>query len=439
MQKNDEYVVDIIDYGMNGEGIAKVDNFTIFVMRALKGEKCKIHITKVFKNFAYARVIEIIEKSSDRQKEDCLCAKQCGGCDLRHIKYEETLKIKKEKVQNLVNKYLTNKIVVEDTIGMDNPFYYRNKAIYQINNNKKMGFYKKRTHDTIEIEECKIHTKLSQKITNYILKNYIGEVYNEETEKGILRNIMIREGFSSGDIMIVMVQTNEKVLINLDELIENFPMIKTVIININNKKTNVILSDNNKVIYGEGYIYDYLGGYKFKISTNSFYQINPIQTEKLYSLSIKEANLNNEDILCDLYCGVGTIGLYASQKVKKAYGIEIIDDAINNAIDNAKLNNIENCSFIQGDVEFAFDKLLKNNVIPTVIILDPPRKGIDNTTIENLKQIRIDKIVYISCNPSTLVRDLAKLEEIYEVKKIIPVDMFPYTTHTEVISVLRLK
>ena len=439
MQKNDEFIVDIIDYGMNGEGIAKIDNFTIFVMRAIKGEKCKIHITKVLSNFAYARIIEIIEKSDNRQEEDCSCAKQCGGCDLRHIKYEETLEIKREKVQNLVNKYLSNPLQINATIGMESPFYYRNKAIYQIGENKKIGFYAKRTHKTIELEECKIHTKQSQKIAQYILDNYEGTIYNENTNNGILRNIMIREGFNTGEIMIVLIQTENKKYIDTEDIVKKFPNVKSIIININNKKTNVILGNENKVLYGEDYIKDYINNYEFKISPNSFYQINSIQTEKLYNTAIEKANLNNTDLLCDLYCGIGTIGICSAKNVKKVYGIEIVKDAIKDAIENAKNNNINNIEFINDDVEKAFTKLIEEGNIPDVIIMDPPRKGIDNKTIETINRIKVERVIYISCNSATLVRDLAKLEESYKIESITPVDMFPYTSHVENISILKLK
>lgn len=452
MTKNDEYVVDIIDYGMDGEGIAKVGNVTVFVQGALKNEKCKIHITKVLKNYAYAKVVDIIEKSPNREEIDCKTYPRCGGCSLRHIRYDETLKIKKQRVQNLVNKMLRNvdTIKVEDTIGMEGPLYYRNKAIYPINKEKKPGIYAKRSHEVIPFEECKIQTKISQQIAKYIMQNWKDTIYDEHTQKGLLRNIMIRGGFSTNEIMIVLVQNGTSNIIekedtpelksfNVETLLEKFPQIKTIVINVNNENTNVVLSNRNIIIYGEGYIKDKLCGFRFNISPNSFYQVNPIQTEKLYNLAIEKAGLTKNEILCDLYCGTGTIGIIASKKVKKVYGIEIVKEAIEDAKENARVNNIDNIEFINGDVEVAFGQLLKEGVKPNVVIVDPPRKGLDERTIENLCELQLNKFVYISCNPSTLMRDLQKLQETYNVLTITPVDNFCYSTHVECVAVLYLK
>ena len=443
INKNDEFIVDIIDYGADGEGIAKIDGYTIFVIGAMKNEKCKIHITKVLKTHAFAKIIEIIQKSENRIEPDCKTYKRCGGCQLRHIKYEETLKIKQEKVQNLVDKMinsrLENKIVVNNTIGIENPLYYRNKAIFPISANGEVGIYAERSHDVIPIAECKIQTTKAQEIAKYILKNWNSSIYDEKTGKGLLRNIMIREGFETGEIMLVLVQNGEKNTLSVEDITSKFPEIKTIVINVNTKNTNVVLSNENIIIYGNGYILDKLGDYTFKISPNSFYQVNPVQTEKLYNLAINEAKLNKNDILCDLYCGIGTIGIFASKFVKKVYGIEIVDQAIKDAKENAKINNIDNVEFIAGDVETVFDKLLKENVKPDVIIVDPPRKGLDDTTIENLNNLKLNRLVYVSCNPATLMRDLQKLMEVYEIKSITPTDCFCYTSHVECVAVLELK
>lgn len=443
INKNDEFIVDIIDYGADGEGIAKIDGYIIFVIGAMKNEKCKIHITKVLKTHAFAKIIEIIQKSENRIEPDCKTYKRCGGCQLRHIKYEETLKIKQEKVQNLVDKMinsrLENKIVVNNTIGMENPLYYRNKAIFPISANGEVGIYAERSHDVIPIAECKIQTTKAQEIAKYILKNWNSSIYDEKTGKGLLRNIMIREGFETGEIMLVLVQNGEKNTLSVEDITSKFPEIKTIVINVNTKNTNVVLSNENIIIYGNGYILDKLGDYTFKISPNSFYQVNPVQTEKLYNLAINEAKLNKNDILCDLYCGIGTIGIFASKFVKKVYGIEIVDQAIKDAKENAKINNIDNVEFIAGDVETVFDKLIKENVKPDVIIVDPPRKGLDDTTIENLNKLKLNRLVYVSCNPATLMRDLQKLMEVYEIKSITPTDCFCYTSHVECVAVLELK
>lgn len=438
LSKNDEYVVDIIDYGADGEGIAKINGYTVFVIGALKGERCKIHITKVLSSHGFAKVIEVIEKSSSRVNPDCSTFRRCGGCSLRHIKYKETLKIKQEKVQNLLNKMLKNKIRVDNVIGMDIPINYRNKAIFPINKEKQVGIFAKRSHEVIPISECMIQTINSQEIAKYIMENWKETIYDENTGKGLLRNIMVREGFSTKEIMCVLVQTQNKEY-DAKKLVDKFPNIKTIIININNENTNVILSNKNIVVYGDGYITDKLGNYEFKISANSFYQINPIQTEKLYNLAIQKAELQKEDIICDLYCGIGTIGIFASKNVKKVYGIEIVKEAIEDAKENAKINNINNIEFIEGDVEVAFDKLLKDNIKPNVIFVDPPRKGLDNQTIKNLCNLKLEKLIYVSCNPATLMRDLQKLEDVYDIKSITPVDNFCYTSHVECVAVLQLK
>lgn len=445
VKKNDELIVDIIDYGANGEGIAKINGYTTFVLGALKGEKCKIHILKVLKTHAFAKVIQIIEKSSKRVEPDCSTFNKCGGCDLRHITYSETLKIKQEKVQNLVNKMLKNKVKVNETVGMENPTFYRNKAIYPVTQDKKVGIFAKRSHNIIPINECKIQTKISQEISKYILDNWKDSIYDEETGKGLLRNIMVREGFKTDEIMLVLVQNGEKNVfetnskLKIENVTKEFPKIKTIVINVNTEKTNVVLSRKNIIIYGDGTITDRLGNYEFKISPNSFYQVNPIQTEKLYNLAIEGAKLKKDDILCDLYCGIGTIGIFASKYVKKVYGVEIVEEAIKDAKQNAEINNVDNIEFIQGDVEVAFNKMLDNGVKPSVVIVDPPRKGLDSKTVQNLCDLKLDRLVYVSCNPATLMRDLQVLEDVYKIGSITPVDNFCYSSHIECVAVLEIK
>ena len=445
VKKNDELIVDVIDYGANGEGIAKINGYTIFVLGALKGEKCKIHILKVLKTHAFAKVIQIIERSDKRVEPDCSTFSKCGGCDLRHIIYRETLKIKQEKVQNLVNKMLKNKVKVNETVGMENPTFYRNKAIYPVTQDKKVGIFAKRSHNIIPINECKIQTKISQEISKYILDNWEDSIYDEETGKGLLRNIMVREGFKTDEIMLVLVQNGEKNVFETNSklIIENvtkeFPKIKTIVINVNTEKTNVVLSRKNIIIYGDGTITDRLGDYEFKISPNSFYQVNPIQTEKLYNLAIEGAKLKKDDILCDLYCGIGTIGIFASKYVKKVYGVEIVEEAIKDAKQNAEINNVDNIEFIQGDVEVAFNKMIDSGVKPSVAIVDPPRKGLDSKTVQNLCNLKLDRLVYVSCNPATLMRDLQVLEDVYKIDSITPVDNFCYSSHIECVAVLEIK
>lgn len=438
VEKNKEYVVDIIDNGFQGEGIAKINGYTIFIPNAIKGEKVKILILKTTSSHAFAKIIEIIKKSEYRVKEDCTSYKRCGGCNLRHIEYSKTLEMKREIVQNLVNKTLKQKVEIEKTVEMEEPFFYRNKAIYPVGIDKSgkaiIGVYANRTHEVIEFEKCKIQTKISQEIAKYIV-NFINKnkisVYDENIGKGLFRHVLIKYGMQTDEVMCVLVLNEEKLPkeeMLKEELIKKFPNIKTIVKNINNKKTNVILGNKNIVIYGNGYISDKLGGYTFNISPNSFYQVNPKQTEKLYNLAIEYANLTKKDIVFDLYCGIGTIGTFAAKHVKKVYSIEIVEEAIKDAIENAKTNKIENIEFIVGDVEkILYELIYDKNIKPSTVFVDPPRKGLDINTVENLMNIKPKKIVYISCNPATLIRDLSKFEEEYNINKITPVDLFPYT------------
>ena len=447
--KNEKYVVDIIDNGFEGEGIAKIDGLTVFVPGSIKGEKCEILIVKVLASHAYGKIVNIIEKSENRKESDCATYKRCGGCSLRHMTYESTLKLKRQVVQNLVNKGLTKKVEVLETIGMENPYNYRNKAQYPVGLNSEgqpeVGVFAQRTHTIIPIQTCLIQTEISQKIAKTIL-NFVKEkniqVYNEENQKGLLRHIVIKVGKYTNQVMCILVVNDSKFnqeqeLVKL--LCEKYPEIKTIVKNINNKNTNVILGKENINLYGNGYIEDKLGEYIFKISPMSFYQVNPVQAEILYTTAIDQANLDRNDILFDLYCGIGTIGISASKYVNKVYGIEIVPQAIEDAKENAKINDVKNIEFICGDVEVAFDELInKEKIVPSAIIVDPPRKGLDNKTVENIAKIQPAKLVYISCNPATMVRDLAKLEEIYNIKTIQPVDMFPWTNGVESITILEV-
>ena len=450
IEKNKEYIVNIIDNGYDGEGIAKIDNFTIFVPTAIKGEKCKILIVKVCSTYAYGKIIEILEKSNVRKEEDCLTYKRCGGCSLRHIDYQYTLDMKRNMVQNLINKTLNNTIEVSNKIKKKKPYYYRNKLQYPIGKDKNqepvMGVFAKRTHEIIPISKCIIQNEKAEEVAKYLfelIKQYHIPIYDEKKHTGTIRHIVIKIGIRTNEIMCIIVTNDESIPQEntiVEKIVDRFPEVKTIIKNINSKNTNVILGKKNIVLYGDGYIYDKLGNYIFKISPLSFYQTNPIQTELLYNKAIEFANLSKEDVLCDLYCGIGTIGIFASKFVKKVYGIEIVEEAIEDAKENAKLNNIDNIEFFAGDVEKVFEKILQEKrVTPTAIIVDPPRKGLDNTTIKTILKLNVSKLVYISCNPATMLRDLKMLEEKYFVKKIQPVDMFPFTSHVECVAVLQIK
>ncbi len=457
VKKNEEYVVNIIDNGFEGEGIAKIEGYTIFIAGAMKGEKCKILIVKVTASHAFGKIIEILEKANARKESDCSTYKRCGGCSLRHIEYNATLEMKQKMVQNLVNKTLECAVEVEPTIGMENPVHYRNKAQYPLGINKEndpvVGIYAQRTHTIIPMENCLIQNEISEIIAKSVLKiikeNKIS-IYNEKNQNGIMRHIIIKIGIKTKQVMCILVVNGnqfpqEKKMVEglLQEFQKNEKLqgweLKTIVKNINTKNTNVILGNINVVLYGEGCIYDKLGEYTFKISPMSFYQTNPIQTEVLYKKAIEFAGLNGTEIVLDLYCGIGTIGIFIAKTAKKVYGIEIIEDAIKDAKENAKLNRIENIEFLCGDVEVALGELIEKSEKADVIFVDPPRRGLDITTLNNILAIEPIKVVYISCNPATMVRDLKLLEEKYEVAKIQPVDMFPYTTHVECVAVLQLK
>ena len=450
MKKNEEYIVEIIDNGFSGEGIAKIDGQVVFVPNTIKCEKVKIKILKVTSKLAYSKVIEILKKSEHRKNADCDTYEKCGGCTLRHMDYDYTIEIKKTAVENTLKKDLGKEIKIDEVIPMENPYFYRNKLQYPVgvdnNGEITMGVFAQRSHRIIPTKECMIQNWLCQNIANDIIKfakqNGING-YNEDNCQGILRHIVIRVGVKTNEVMVTLVVNdfslpNENKLV--DFLTKKYQEIKTIVKNLNNRNTNVILGNQNQVIFGDGYIYDILLGKKFKISNMSFYQVNPVQTEKLYSKAIEYADLTGNETVFDLYCGIGTIGICASDKVQKLFGIETISEAIQDARENARINNIGNSEFFVGDVEKTLpDFINKRNIIPDVVFVDPPRKGCDRTALETLMEIKPEKIVYVSCNPATLGRDLKVLEEKYELKNMAICDMFPWTFHVECIVSLNLK
>ena len=443
LSKNKEYVVDIVDIGQGGVGIGKYEGFTVFVEGGLIQDKVKVRINKSKKNYAVGDIVEIIEKSPFRV--DRICSddlKDCGGCQIQELDYNKQLELKTNEVKQVISRIgkLEN-VEIHETIGMQSPCRYRNKAqfpIQNINGSTAIGFYKKKSHDVIPTDMCVIQHDINDKIIK-IIKTYIQaynvSIYNETTHTGVLRHLVTKVGFTTNEVMVVLV-ANGTNLPHLNELAsvlkENILWFKTLVLNVNKAKTNVILGKENKVIYGNGKINDYIGDLVFEISPLSFFQVNPVQTEVLYNKALEYAELKENDTVFDIYCGIGSISLFLAQKATKVYGIEIVEDAIKDAKINAKLNNLNNVEFYVGKAEEVVPKMYSEGKTANVVVVDPPRKGCDEKVLDTIVSMKPDRVVYVSCNPSTLARDLAYLDERgYKCVEIQPVDMFPHTMHVE--------
>lgn len=445
IEKNQDYEVDIQDIGINGEGIAKINGYTTFVKGALTGEKAKIKIVKANKDYGYGKLLEIVSPSADREEPICHQFGRCGGCNLQHLNYEAQLKHKLEMVKSTLKKQLGYEPFIDEIIGMGIPYYYRNKAQYPVRNGK-IGFYLDRSHDLIENDVCYIQNELTDKLAKVafqVLMNNGITSYDERTGKGTLRHIITRVGVNTDETMLILV-TNGNKLRNQEKIIQEivniYPGITSIIQNINKDNTNVILGDECVTLYGQDFIIDRLDNYKFKISPLSFYQVNPLQTEILYHTAKEFAELTGEEAIFDLYCGIGTISIFMADSCKKVYGVEVVPQAIDNAKENAEMNEIRNTEFFVGEVEEVLPKLYQKEIKPDVIFVDPPRKGCDNTTLETMINLKPQKLIYISCNPATLARDLKTLTDAcFEIDKIKLVDMFPQTNHVETVVSLRKK
>ncbi|WP_251860813.1 23S rRNA (uracil(1939)-C(5))-methyltransferase RlmD [Clostridium sp. Marseille-Q2269] len=450
VEKNKEYNLDIIRTGFEGEGVSKIEDFTVFIPGALEGENALTRIVKVNKNFAFGKIVKLNKESENRVDPVCPIYKQCGGCHVQHYSYKSQLDFKKQRVIDClqrIGKLNIDNIEIEDTIGMDKPYRYRNKIQMPVRLEKgeiKIGFYKPRTHEVVDVKECLIQDDDSDKIIKIIrewMKKYSISAYNEETGKGLIRHIMIRKAFKNKELMLVIV-TNKgreipyiEALIN--EIVKEIPNIKSIIQNINSKKTNVVLGGKCITLWGKDTITDYIDKFKFNISPLSFFQVNPIQTEVLYKKALEFANLKGEEIVFDAYCGTGTISLFLSQMAKKVYGVEIIKESIDNAKDNAKENNLDNVEFLVGKSEEVIPNLINQGIKADVVVVDPPRKGCEKSLLEAIASSNPKRIVYVSCDPGTLARDLGILKELgYNTEKVQPVDMFPQTSHVE--NVVRL-
>ncbi|GAB7568706.1 23S rRNA (uracil(1939)-C(5))-methyltransferase RlmD [Gemella massiliensis] len=442
MKKNEIFTGTVVDYTHDGLGIVKLDTFPIFIEDVIVGEEIEFKIIKLKKNLGYGKLVQIITKSSERVDG----ISKTSGANLVHMSYNEQLRFKTNKVRNIMDKTLgKNKVKVLDILGANRPYHYRNKSVIpvqRIKNEIKMGYYKSRSHDVINVEKCYIqydeHNKLMNDIRNLISEMNLS-VYDEATHTGAIRHIMLRTNTSKTEIMVgIIAKENFNQLDNfVNKIVELDNRIVSVILNINSKKTNVIYGDTTRVLYGRNYITDKLAGIKFNISLRSFYQINPIQTIVLYKKALELAELGENDIIIDAYCGIGTITLFAAQKVKKVYGIEVIDVAIDNARENAQLNSINNVEFLLGKSEGVIKSLISQNIKIDAVIVDPPRKGCEESFLYDLASMNIKKIVYVSCNPATLARDMKILHNLgYTLGEVQPVDMFPGSYHVETVALL---
>ena len=447
IKKNENYEIEITGMTHEGQGVGRINNFTVFVDGVIKGEKAEIKIIKVNKNYAVGKLLNIIVPSENRVEPFCSAYKRCGGCSLQHMNYAAQLEFKTELVKdNLKRIGKLENVTVHDAIGMNNPLKYRNKAQYpvgMIKDELAIGFYAKRSHDIIRNDECGIQDENSDRVKSVVqefILRYGISAYDEVNRTGLVRHVVTRTGFKTGEVMAVIVINGEDLPHQrelVDMLVEKVPGIKSVFLNVNTQNTNVILGSRNIKIFGQDTITDYIGKYKFNISPLSFYQVNPFQTEVLYNKALEYAGLTGEETVFDLYCGIGTISLFLSEKAKKVYGVEVVEDAIMDARKNAELNGVENVEFIAGESEKVVPELYRQGVRADVVVVDPPRKGCDKTLLETLVGMQPERIVYVSCNPSTLARDLNYLDECgYRTVEVQPVDMFPFTPHVECVVLI---
>ena len=447
MQKNDIVRVKIEDMGVSGEGIGKVDGYALFIKDAIIGDIVEAKVIKAKKQYGYARLMNIITESPHRVIPRCPVARQCGGCQIQAMSYERQLLYKNEKVKNNLMRIggLPEALldeVMEPVCGMEDPFHYRNKAQFPIGTDKEgkiiTGFYAGRTHQIIPNMDCVLGIRENEEILKIIIKfmeEYKISAYDEESHKGLVRHVLIRSGFKTKEIMVCLVINGSNIPKEnvLAERLVLIPGMTSITCSINREKTNVIMGKKIQLIWGKEYITDYIGGVKYQISPLSFYQVNPVQTEKLYSTALEYAGLDGNETVWDLYCGIGTISLFLAKKAKKVYGVEIVEQAIDDARKNAKINDIRNAEFYVGKAEEVLpEQYEKSGIHADVIVVDPPRKGCEEVVLETMVKMEPERIVYVSCDSSTLARDLKYLRgKGYEVERVKAVDMFPNTTHVE--------
>ena len=447
VQKNEYYDVKIESLTHDGVGVARVDGFPVFVANALVGEEINMKVTLVKKTYAFGRAVDYFVTSGERVKPECGIYKQCGGCQVQHLSYEGQLKMKHDTVVNHLKRigHIEDANVLP-TIGMQNPSRYRNKTQVPFgyaDGKVVAGFYQKRSHEIINMQSCLIQTDISDQIVEtmrQLCQELEIDPYNESLNLGVLRHVIVRVGFKTEEIMVTLVTRTHEIPnseLLIQRLVSKYPKIKSIAQNVNPKVTNVIFGDETRILYGEPYIYDEMNGIRFAISPRSFYQVNPIQTETLYSKAVEYAQLSGNEIVFDAYCGIGTITLFLAQHAKQVYGVEIIPEAIEDAKMNARLNGFENTQFAVGKSEEIIPAWIENGIVPDVIVVDPPRKGCDRSLLDTMLEAAPDRIVYVSCDSSTLARDLRVLiDGGYKLEVVQPVDMFPQTAHIECVAKL---
>ena len=456
MNKNDIVTVEITDIGVSGEGIGHVDGYTLFIKDAVIGDVVEAKVMKAKKNYGYARLMKVITPSEYRVEPKCAFARRCGGCQIQEMSYDRQLVFKDQKIRGNLERiggFDRGKIdaVMEPVEGMDEPFRYRNKAQFPFGTDKEgnpvTGFYAGRTHDIIANTECILGVEQNREILEIILQ-YMKEncvaAYDEKSGKGLIRHVLIRYGFTTKEIMVCLVINGTK-LPKADRLIKKLTQLEgmtSITLSPNTRRDNVIMGNSYEVLWGQGFITDYIGNVKYQISPLSFYQVNPVQTEKLYGLALEYADLKGTETVWDLYCGIGTISLFLAQKAKQVYGVEIVPQAIEDAKNNAKINEINNAAFYVGKAEEVlpdyYEEYAKTHggekARADVIVVDPPRKGCDETLLETIVKMEPEKVVYVSCDSATLARDLKYLcENGYEIRKVRGVDQFPETVHVETV------
>ena len=450
-RKNDIVTLKIEDCGIDGEGIGKADGFTVFVKDAVIGDTVRAKIMKAKKNYGYGRLEEIITPSPDRVEPKCQFARQCGGCQLQALSYEKQLEFKTSKVRGHLERIggFTD-IPMEKILGMDQPFHYRNKAQFPVGKSKDgriiTGFYAGRTHSIIENRDCALGVTRNKEVLDRVIahmEKFHIQPYDENTGKGLVRHVLIRYGFFTDEMMVCLIINGEK-LPGEEALVKSLcqiPETVSVMVNVNKKRNNVILGEKVRLLWGQPYITDKIGEISYQISPLSFFQVNPYQTGRLYGKALEYAQLSGNETVWDLYCGIGTISLFLAQKAKMVRGVEIIPAAIENAKENACLNGFDNTEFFVGKAEEVLpEQFARTGERADVIVVDPPRKGCDETLLSTIIKMQPDRVVYVSCDSATLARDLKYLcERGYELKKVCPVDMFPNTVSVETVVLLSHK